>query len=387
MEMLLVGLFVAAVSYFLNSGERARAKMDALELQHDAQQFESEEADEARQFQEDFFLKYESPEALMSQYRKLGASESASLMSALGVSPSLPSPVKASSSPAGGLGAGVNTMSDLLNSLTGGFNNFMQGQKTQEETKWVGAVNEANIKATLGNLEIHWKEFGLQKDTFEKISVPLAQMSYDKSKQEIEESKARIKEIDNKILQIEQQIKESEQNISESNARIDLYNAQTLTEGFKQENIAADTALKGSQQSLVESQTTGQDIENALNQISLDASRAVGFDVRLAADRQVMHGIKVNAQGILSSWKDFSQSVEKTFDGLLRGIDYQAISKRAFHSVHRYMSNPFFPVYDVTGYSPSDFKVNQSYKDWLRKRAKKWKDAEDWINRNTRYGM
>lgn len=385
MEWLIIGLFVSAVSYFLNQGERAAAKQDALDIQHDSQEFESAETDKARQFQEDFYLKYQSPEALMSQYRSLGASETASLMSALGLSPSLPSAVKASSSPAGGLGTGVNTMSDLLNSLTGGFNQMMQGQKSKEETKWVGAVNDANIKATLGQLEIHWKQFGLQKDSFEQISKPLAQMSLDKTRQEIEESKQRMKQSEAQILQIEQQIMESKQNINESNARIDLLNAQTETEGFKQQNLAADTSLKDAQQGLVESQTEGQDIQNALDSIALAMSQNLGMDVRLNWMNQTIYaGGKFFNETFNLPWQEFSKSVSKTFDGLLHGMDMQDLSHKALDYTERFMSNPFYPHYNVT---KGGFKVGQSYQQWLRKRGKKWKAAEDWINKNTRYGM
>lgn len=387
MEWIVLALIVSAVSYFANQDERRQAKQDALDLQHDQQQFESDETDEARQWQEDFYLNYQSPEALMDQYRGLGASESASLMSALGVSPSTVQSPQARSGIGTGLGAGVNTMSDLLNSLSGGFNQFMQGQKAKNESEWVGPVNEANIKATLSQLELNWAKFGLDKDIYSNISVPLANMALDKSRQEIDESKARIKEIDSKILQIEQQIRESKQNVAESRVRTDLYGEQINTEVAKQENLGADTALKTAQTGLVQSQETGQDIENALNALSLEASQACGFDVRLSADRQILHGIRVNAQNIITSWQEFSQGVNKTYDGLLKGIDYQSLSRRALHSVHKYMSNPFFPVYDVTKYGPSDFKVNESYKKWMQKRAKKWQDAEEWINHNTRYGM
>lgn len=385
MEWLIIGLFVSAVSYFLNQGERATAKQDALDLQHDSQEFESAEAEKARQSQEDFFLKYQSPQALMSQYRNLGASESASIMSALGVSPSLPSAVKASSSPAGGLGAGVNTMSDLLNSLTGGFNQYMQGQKTQQETRWVDSINAANIKATLGQLEIHWKEFGLQKDTFEEISKPLAQMSLDKTRQEIEESKQRMKESESKILQIEQQIKESKQNINESVARTDLYDAQAITEGFTQQNIAADSELKGVQAELLGSQKTGQDIQNQLDAISLEMSQNLGVDVRLSwMNSSLYAGAKFLNEYVQKPWEEFSKSIDKTFDGLLHGADMQDLSHRAIEYTQRFMSNPFYPHYNVT---KGGFKVNQSYQQWLRKRGKKWKSFENWINHNTRYGM
>lgn len=385
MEWLLVGLFLSAVSYFINSGERAKSKQDALDIQHDQQEFNAEQAELAYDRQTEFWLEHQSPEAMFNQYRKLGASESASLMSALGVSPSVSQSPMASSGIASGLGAGVNTISDLFTSITSGFNQYLQGQKAREETKWVGSVNEANIKATLSQLELNWVKFGLDKNTFDYISKPLAEMSLDKSRQDIEESKARVDEIGAKILQIEQSIKESKQNVNESIARVDFINAQTTTEGYKQENLAADTGLKESQTDLVASQTTGQDIENSLQLLSLGLSQSLGFDCRLSWQTQAANALQVISNGITTSWFDFKKSVDKTYDGLLTGMEYQDLAHRGVDHVQKFMTNPFFPHYNAFNKGKNHF--SDSYDKWLQKRGKHFKSLENWINSNTRYGM
>lgn len=380
-EAALIVAFVTIVGFFVNKGNQDAAMAENARLQEDAQDFNAVEADKERKWQEDFYNNYQSPEALFRQYSNMGVNTNAATMAALGVSPSVAQGATASSGANQGLGLGVNSVTDLINSMNGSLSNIVNSEKTSEETKWIAPVNDATINATLGQLELNWKKYGLDKDIYQNVTLPVAKATIDKTYTEIDEIKMKTDREFNEILQIQQNIRNlkaqerlTNTQVDETGAHADLLRMQTWTEGYKQMNLNANTRLTNAE-------ALGQELENRLKTLDVNLSESLGINVHL--DKYVL-----GAYGAAEAIGDLGEHVGNTFEfndekltQIKNGIDRalqaventlknKSIAKRAFNHVGKYFDE---------AYKGSD--------RWIRNRGKGLKALENWINSNTVYGM
>ena len=113
-------------------------------------QFQSDEAEKGRQWQEDMYNKYQSPEALASQYERLGINPSAVLGGQSGNfnTTSLPSGSSASSSPVSGGSASAGAAPQMVapqmtdNPVSAFLAAYQDSQRTQSQVQQTKLQNE-----------------------------------------------------------------------------------------------------------------------------------------------------------------------------------------------------------------------------------------------------
>lgn len=391
MGWILVAAVVSIIGILVQQDNAMMSRKTAENLQTQSEEFNAAEAEKSRNWQEDFYLKYESPEAMLNSYKSLGMSENAALQAISGVTGSIPSGASASTGIPSNPYAGMNSFNDLFNQILSGAKTASEKESVDISNQWQPSLNDANIKSTLGQLDLNWQKFGLDKDLFYKVTVPLANNTVNKTLSEIKA--------------IEQSIRESEERVNQIIAQSRLIKEQTITEQYKQDNLSSDTVLKqaqtlteGYKQENLEASTVGQKIQNQLDAISLDMSQQLGMDVRLSFQNQLafsagkLGGTASKKVGdvlvrlgddFLASWDETVSALKHTFDGLSTSLRYKSAAGRAY----RYVKDEFDHAFEPTGKNG----LNKDFKNWQKSRIKYYgeslKQLEDWINRNTRYGM
>lgn len=214
--------------------------------------FQSAEAQKARQFQEDVYTKYQSPQAQVRQYQEAGLNPA--LMYGRGVSPvSLssasvgPSGSSASASPVGI--SGVEGLMSMLSSFA----------KLPSEVELMSAQSE-DLRASALGKQIH-----------NSYSPQLLEQELQKGEMSVLNSQSALITAQFQWQLMDSHAKLNYVNSQLSDAQIDSVIAQTdktkleqVTEYLRQQNIIADTEIKGETRRLVAAQVVSEEMRPAL---------------------------------------------------------------------------------------------------------------------------
>lgn len=214
--------------------------------------FQSAEAQKARQFQEDVYTKYQSPQAQVRQYQDAGLNPA--LMYGRGVTPvSLssasvgPSGSSASASPVGV--SGVEGLMSMLGSFA----------KLPSEVELMSAQSE-DLRASALGKRIH-----------NAYSPQLLEQELQKGEMSVLNSQAALTTAQFQWQLMDSQAKLNYVNSQLSDVQIDNIIAQTdktkleqVTEYLRQQNIIADTEIKGETRRLVAAQVVTEEMRPAL---------------------------------------------------------------------------------------------------------------------------
>ena len=256
----LVAAAVAAIAggltaYFSNRKATGRDR-DLMEFNASEasinRQFQSAEAQKARQFQEDVYTKYQSPQAQVRQYQDAGLNPA--LMYGRGVTPislssasSGPSGDSASASP-----VGVSGVEGLMSMLS----NFA---KLPSEVELMSAQSE-DLRASALGKQIH-----------NAYSPQLLEQELRKGEMSVLNSQAALTTAQFQWQLMDSQSKLNYVNSQLSDAQIDSIIAHTektkleqVTEFLRQQNIIADMEIKGETRRLVAAQVVTEEMRPAL---------------------------------------------------------------------------------------------------------------------------
>lgn len=256
----LVAAAVAAIAggltaYFSNRKATGRDR-DLMEFNASEssinREFQSAEAQKARQFQEDVYTKYQSPQAQVRQFQDAGLNPA--LMYGRGVTPlSLssasagPSGSSASASP-----VGVSGVEGLVSMLS----NFA---KLPSEVELMSAQS-ADLRASALGKQIH-----------NAYSPQLLDQELQKGEMSVLNSRAALITAQFQWQLMDSQAQLNYVNSQLSDVQIDSVIAQTdktkleqVTELLRQQNIIADTELKGETRRLVAAQVVTEEMRPAL---------------------------------------------------------------------------------------------------------------------------
>lgn len=384
MEWLIVMAVVGLVFSFAKSDMDRQSQIEStFDLQHDAQAFESDQAELGRDWQEQFWKENQSPAALVSQFKNLGASDSAALMSALGVNSSVPSPSVGSSSQSS-LPFMGNSFADLLNSFQGKMNDFYQNQKTKAEaekisteTQWMPIVNKFTIDKGIAELDNMKKRLDLDSAVFENVTKPIAQSTIDLNSVEIDKKISETENLKQEWFNLVEQFYNIRSQTTKNYAEANLSNEKAATEPYIRQNLSANT-------NKTYHEGLGVELENSFKRLSLQTSETLGFDVRLPATtnlftmaasdvKNIVEVLDRNGNWIDMKINDFFDGVESGFKGVRSALKFQETSKKIRDGA-------------VDFFDKSLPKWSPAYQDWLKNRGQRMSEIEDYINRNTRYG-
>lgn len=214
--------------------------------------FQSAEAQKARQFQEDIYTKYQSPQAQVRQYQDAGLNPA--LMYGRGVTPvSLSSAsVGASGSLASASPVGVSGVEGLM-SMLGSF------AKLPSEVELMSAQSD-DLRASALGKQIH-----------NAYSPQLLEQELQKGEMSVLNSQAALTTAQFQWQLMNSQARLNYVNSQLSDAQIDNIIAQTektkleqITETLRQQNIIADTEIKGETRRLVAAQVVSEEMRPAL---------------------------------------------------------------------------------------------------------------------------
>lgn len=176
-----------------NSSEAALNRDWQTMMNRENNQFNAAQSELARQFQEDFYLKYQSPSAMMSQYRDAGINPVLAAGQATNTPPSASS-ASAGSAPSGAAASsGINSVApmDLIGSiasimkLKAEINNIKadtEGKKAAAGASAAEAAYKTSLKAVTDE-QVH-----VVKEQFRKLSAEANNEEYRKNILELEKS-------------------------------------------------------------------------------------------------------------------------------------------------------------------------------------------------------
>lgn len=218
-----VGTIVGVGSSHYQNAKNAQFQEDAqsfsAEQQEDSQQFNAAQAEEAYNRQVEFYENYQSPKALVNQYREAGINPALMFGGSVGGS-STPQPA-ASSSP---VGAGSSSASPL--SALGPITELMNTLSMLKVNESIANKNNADASKT--SQEASWI------DTYNSTQIDVMRAGIDEVRSNIEVNSAKVSE--------------SLQNVQESIKRMDKMTSEIAVNG-------ALVDLHGSQQVLNESRS------------------------------------------------------------------------------------------------------------------------------------
>lgn len=214
--------------------------------------FQSAEAQKARQFQEDMYTQYQSPQAMVRQYQEAGLNPA--LMYGRGVTPVAlssasngPSGSSASAS-VGGI-AGVDSLISMFSNLA----------KLPSEVDLMSAQSEDLRASALGkNIQNSYSpqllEQELQKGTMSVLNSQAALVT-SQFQWQLMDSQAQLNYVNAQL---------SDAQIDQVIADTDKKKLEQVTELLKQRNIIADSELKGETKRLVAAQVVSEQMKPAM---------------------------------------------------------------------------------------------------------------------------
>lgn len=250
------------------NAEKEAMQFNANQAELD-RQFQSAEAEKARQWQEDYYQQYQSPAAMMRQYEQAGLNPALMYGGATGSStaPSTSVPTGASASS----GAPVTEAGSLLSTI-------MQAVLAKSQINLNNAnANNANASAGEHNMNVEWKpklfESEISKNYATTSNLLAGVQLLNQQVQQI------IKNMELTDVQIDKVIAETD------NVRVDTAKKELEKEGVAINNklIAqkilqsiAETRLTNAQTILTETNTTGISLDNFIKQIDARNADASG---------------------------------------------------------------------------------------------------------------
>lgn len=367
MATFLIMAFISILSIGITASNNDENLQASKDLQNDAQDFNHNEAELDRQWQEDMYNQYYSPEAMFQQYRNTGLSSNAAAMAASGISGFNGSGASATSGIANNPLSGNNGMSQLMEAITNNIrsshlNELTDSQKEGQDlsNQWLPTMNAANVHQLENDIWYKRNMFGLSEREFNEVTKPVAQSTIDLNTSEIDKNI----QILNNLYQDYLNAKETFHKI-QSETRLNNANAErvdTLIPLEAQQMEAQTTKIK--------SETESINIENDINRISRNLSQVVGFDVHLDWQNGMIY--KNLETGINAGTKveDWFRIAKQTLRASKTPLKIKGLAYSSFGKAKDYVS-----------------KWYKGETDWQRREAASLKELEDWINHNTRYGM
>ncbi len=276
--------------------------------------FQSAEAQTARQFQEDMYTKYQSPQAQVRQYQEAGLNPA--LMYGRGVTPVAlsgasngPSGTSASATPTGV--AGVEGMMSMLSTLA----------KLPSEVDLMRSQSDDLRASALG------------KQIQNAYSPQLLEQELQKGHMNILNSQAALTTAQFQWQLMDSQAKLNYVNSQLSEAQIDSVIANTektkldqVTELLRQQNIISDTELKGETKRLVAAQVVTESMRPAMLAAQAYMMRHQGDSFSLDNFQKSIENNLTNYTGIVksASWPQLLFNVtgefSRRFDNGLRSV-------------------------------------------------------------------
>lgn len=283
MEYLVVSIFVWLLSEAFSSVKQINAQKASDAAREDTQDFNAQEAEKDREWQEYMYNQYYSPPAMLDQYKQIGASDAASVMAALGVSPTAGSGAMASSTPNSPISPlPINSLGTLFDQLTNGLLNESKTKGQDVSNQWQPTLNQASIDEIYGNLENMRERLKFDKDKFDAVERPMAESLIDKNESDIEEIKAKLNKIKEEVRLIQKQEALVGEQIETEKTVQDVNSAHAANELAGAYNSIQSGNRAGQE-------AYGQELENQMLEISKRVSDIVGFDVRIDPRNQVVY--------------------------------------------------------------------------------------------------
>lgn len=243
------------IAYFSNRKATGRDR-DLMEFNASEasinREFQSAEAQKARQFQEDVYTKYQSPQAQVRQYQEAGLNPA--LMYGRGVTP-----VSLSSASAGPSGSSASASPVGVSGVEGLVSMLSNFAKLPSEVELMSAQSEDLRASALG------------KQIQNAYSPQLLEQELQKGEMSVLNSQAALTTAQFQWQLMDSQARLNYVNSQLSEAQIDSIIEQTektkleqVTEFLRQQNIIADTEIKGETRRLVAAQVVTEEMRPAL---------------------------------------------------------------------------------------------------------------------------
>lgn len=285
-----------------------------------------------------FYNDIQSPYALFNQYKQLGASDQAAMMSALGVgSPSYSAPM-ASTSSSGvsgvpGSSALQGDVSSILNALQNSANSWFNNQKTAAETEqinignqWQSTLNGAEVKKILFDMDLQLKRYGLDRDIYENVTKPTANSLIDLNTQEIKNKQQQWQNMCQEYYNLQAQFHETMAKVRNLDANTILANTQAeYTSGALTNKTIAETGYIDQQTMTEEQETILKGYEAQIKGLESRVSGLIGVPITLPMANLLYGKTKLNLNSAFKqgseSLNDVLSSPERQFNKIKHGID------------------------------------------------------------------
>lgn len=329
--MAIAGLMISLISNELTSNSQSIREAQLMDKQKDNQ---SELNEEAFERQSEFWQQNQSPNALMKQYTGLGASETAALQSILGITPASV-PTASSGSAAGGSASAFSTLPQMLEALQSSYNSQFTNANTAAQTenimlqnKWLPIMYQSTLDSMYGHLQLDFDKLGLDRDIFEKVTLPVANSTLNLNQSQIEVNRQKVHNLCAERLKILQEIDTLKAQETNQFAQAGLAGAQT--------GLTIQQTELTKQQTLNEEQTTQlKQYENRLKAIDVELSEFTGSNLTLPWQNI---GIESGVKTVMNAQTKATHLFEKACDAAyneankvlqLRGKAYRAYKKQS----------------------------------------------------------
>lgn len=293
----LVAAAVAAIAggltaYFSNRKATGRDR-DMMEFNASEasinREFQSAEAQKARQFQEDVYTKYQSPQAQVRQFQEAGLNPA--LMYGRGVTP-----VSLSSASAGPSGSSASAAPSGVSGVEGLMSMLSSFAKLPSEVELMSAQSEDLRASALG------------KQIDNAYSPQLLEQELQKGEMSVLNSQAALTTAQFQWQLMDSQARLNYVNGQLSDAQVDNIIAQTdkvkleqVTELLRQQNIITDTEIKGETRRLVAAQVVSEEMRPALLAAQTYLSNMQGTSFSLDNFQKGVENRLTNVTGVAKS--------------------------------------------------------------------------------------
>lgn len=352
--MLIAGLMISLMTNEMSSVTQYQKDVDLMEHQ----KINQEELNvNAFKRESQFWHDNQSPNALMQQYTNLGASPTAALQSILGMSPSAPSPASGGSA-AGASASGFSTLPQMLQALQESYNSqynnantFANTENIMLQNEWLPIMNQGSLDSMYGHLKLDFDKLGLDRDIFEKVTLPVANSTINLNQSQILLNQQKLHNLCAERLKILQEIetlKAQETNqyaqAGLANAQVGLVKQQTLTE---------------------EQETQFKTYENRLKAIDVELSEFTGSNLTLPWQNVGLEsGVRTSMETQIKLTQSFQKACDAAYNEANKVLQLRGMAYRSYKKQSEFFTN---------------YKEKSNYR-WHQLREKAEKKVFDWVD-------
>lgn len=332
-----------------------------------------------------------TPSSMFEQYRSLGVSLYPALQAALGVSPqSSSSPIAQHQAASMMPFQAQNPFGGLTEALNSSFSNFLAAnkdkaeieninantEKTKEDTKYVGVVNDVLVKKTLNDIRINQKRLDLDEKQFD-LAKRVAESSINKTEQEVLNLSEEWKRLSESVnTQIEQtRLVREQTKLAAGEAGLIGIRGESMVSDIalrdqerkhlvkEDERIDAEIKHLGKEDELLEQNIQGVKAENAVKELNAFVAKNFGWDPNWKIKDNPLNFAAGPKKVVLDIMKNFDKPITAALDSIKKGFADRHNKIKAFNTVESYFNDS-----EMRKQFPEFYRYYTKYKNSKRMR-------------------